>query len=124
MILVLISQVLSLAVVSTALWEFRNGLNDVTGGINTSISQAAPDTLTGFSTGDPDRQRPTLRPQKVRMIGEANQIVECISNALLARRLASIQEAGSVKAVEPHVDCNRPEPNKQLGKEDEPPGVK
>lgn len=118
--LVLLSQVLSLAVVSTALWDLQKGLSQITARVGQAAYQSFPDTLTGSSADDPNRQRSTLKPPKVRIIGETTQILECITNALQASR----QEANGDTADEPDSNCGLLDGDEQRGKVDGPPGEK
>ena len=129
--LILISQVLSLAVVSTILWDFRKDLGNLTIGVDDAFSISGPVTLTGpspeTSSGDPNRPLPTLLPPRI--IGETHRILDCITDALLARRmaarlLASQQLAGSVDPGVQDIKCDEPSPDKQPGKENGPPGGK
>lgn len=120
--LVLLSQVLSLAVVSSALWGFQKDLRQITVGASKSFYQPPPDTLGGLSTGDANRQRPTVVPS--RFIGETNQIIDCIADALLARRMASRRLAEGVDTVEQYGGCDDPDANEQSEKDDGPPGGK
>lgn len=120
--LILLSQALSLAVVSTALWDFRKDIGVSPISINQTISQFTPDTLTRPSSADLNRPRPTVLPPRI--IGETNRILDCISNALLARRLAARQLAGIIDASEEHIECEDPDLDKQPGKEYGPPGGK
>ena len=96
--LVLLSQVLSLGVVTTALWDLRNNISQIPGGMDAAFSQRPPESLAAPSTGDPNRIRPTLLPPRI--IGETNQILECITNAFqVSRREANRGEAVRQEAV-------------------------
>ncbi len=78
--LVVVSQALCLAVVTTAFLEIRDGLTQVTIGLDQAASQVVPATLNGHSSGDETGQRPTLIPP--RMIGETNEVLDCMTNIL------------------------------------------
>lgn len=118
--LVLLSQVLSLAVVSTALWDLQKGLSQITARVGQAAYQSFPDTLTGSSVGDPNRQRPTLKPPNVRIIGNTNIVLECLANAMQASR----REASSNTADEQDSNCGLLDGDEQRGKVDGPPGEK
>ena len=75
-----VSQVLCLAVVTTALLDIRDGLTQVTIGLDQAASQPAPATLNGYSSGNETGQRPTPIPP--RMIGETNEVLDCMTNIL------------------------------------------
>lgn len=97
--LVLLSQVLRLAVVSTAHWEFKNDQSGLTDWIDEAAMQPPPEKLTGYATDDPVRLRPTLAPPRV--LGEANQIVDCLTNVLRAY----YGETSSAAADDQRIDC-------------------
>ena len=94
-----VSQVLCLAVVTTALLDIRDGLTQVTIGLSQAASQPAPATLNGFSSGDETGQRPALIPP--RMIGETNEVLNCMSNILNVAR----QGLNSDAADEQRQEC-------------------
>lgn len=78
--LVVVSQALCLAVVTTALLDIRNGLTQITIDLDRAASQPAPASLSGYSYGNEIGQRPTLIPP--RMIGETNEVLDCMTNIL------------------------------------------
>ena len=96
----LLSQILSLAVVSTALWDFQKDLSRLTAGVDKAVYQSLPDTWTGSSTGNPNRQRTTLKPPRVRILGETTLILECIASALQTSRQEANSDAAVAKDIE------------------------
>ena len=113
--LVLLSQFLSLAVVSSVLWEFQKGVSQVSVDVGSVANQPRSDNTTGSSTGDPNLQRPTIRPPKVRVIGKPNSMLECMVYALGANRQYADRESEVGSA---------PNPGEESGKKDGLPGDK
>ena len=120
----LLSQVLSLAVVSSVLWDFQKGLSHVTSRVGQAASQYYPGVLTGPSTGDPNIPRPTLRPSKSRIMGKTNQVVECMAYAIRGDRLRIRQQAGLDTPDAIDSKCPLPKLNEEPLIEEVSPGLK
>lgn len=91
--LVVISQVLSLAVVSSALWGFQKDLSLITGGVEQATAETPSDgpieiAGTESSAGDSGYQYTEL--EQPRFLGKSSLLSECMTYAFWASRHRSV----------------------------------
>ena len=116
--LILLSQVLSLAVVSSALWGFQKDLSQIPAGFGNVTNEQLLDTTPVLPNHDSSRKHTVLESQ--RFLGEAGMLSECMAYAFWASR----GEATFDTSVLKHDNCDSLESIKEDGREARPPGGK